>query len=348
MFSPIRNLLNPSAAWAAECLTRLVVRVFDQRPKELANVMYISDTIYNDLLRNLAYPVVWQILQQLIVKHPTELVVVVWFMFSCLVGSVIDEKERRGIRLVHWIGKKIDPDLIPFRDSVTRTIAYNLIGEFFLHADAKADDFRKCVLRHLPKLRELSQQHVRHCVFTLAKTVVMGLSEGKLTEALTRPLIRKAMDVIRNAESPNDPDTAGCLDFLVSCEIGLGIDDLLLILSKIMLSGELSSDFAVASEFAVRAAVALVEKRAPVSDVGKFRRGIEDIISKCWNSHGGKNGTLTAGCLAILASVRPGFRGQIAPFAQVDRKKSISAAEYKKGETERPAQSGFFQHLGST
>jgi hypothetical protein len=296
----------------------------------MGNLFYISNTIYNDLIRNLAYPVVWQIVRDLIIKHPIEFAAGVWFLLSCLLGSCISAKERQSLRLVHWIDKTIDPDLIPFRDSVTRTIAYDLITQFFTRTGSEADDLRKCVLRHVPELREISQRRVRHCAFALAKTLVTGLSDRTGLDALTRPLIRNAREVLQRAETPNDPDAVGCLDFLTACEVGLREDHIVSIVGKILLPDDQSDEVAVASDFAVRAAVALVERRRRSLDGTKFRSDVEEIVLKCWNSHSSRNLALAAGCLDILAAVRPGFAQTVAVARQINRVAQLLSGALEK------------------
>jgi hypothetical protein len=306
-FSPIKKLLDPGYAAVAESLTRLSVRAFEQRPKEMAETLYISETIYNDLLRNLSFPITWQILQSFIVKHPLDTIVAIWLLFTCLSGSEIPEQEKRMLRLVHWIHKRPAPDLIPFRDSVRRTVAYNLLGEFFSHTGGETDELRKCFLKHLPDFREISEGRSCHTAFALAKTLVLGLTERGSLDSLTQPLIAKAKKVLQRAESPNFPDAAACLDFLTACVAGLKAEDVVSVLAKIMLPNELTEDIAVATDFAVRSGVALVERAVKGIygwDATRFRRPIEEIVLKCLNSHGSHHLALATACLDILALVR--------------------------------------------
>jgi hypothetical protein len=175
----------------------------------------------------------------------------------------------------------------------------------------------------LPDFREISEGRSCHTAFALAKTLVLGFSNRASLDSLTQPLIAKAKEVLQRAESPNFPDAAACLDFLTACVVGLKAEDVVSVLAKIMLPSEVTDDIALATDFAVRSGVALVQQAMKGIDgwgATRFLGHVEDIVLKCWNSHGSHHLALATACLDLLALVRPGLEKEIGSRETIDRK----------------------------
>jgi hypothetical protein len=303
-FSPIKNLTDRYCAAAAESLTRLAVRSFDQRPQEMSDLFYISDSLFTDLLKNLSYPVVWQILDSMLRSHPLALVAFVWFLFACLLGAALPEREQRKIRLVHWIRKPAPS--VSMDKPVVRSVGFNLLNVFFSQTGPESDPLRRLFLAHLPQMKELCPGHISRPAFSLARTMVVGLSDRSDLDASLTPLVRSAFDILRKTDSVNDPEAAACLDFLPKCAVGLQHDDVLAVLEKIM-----RPRAALPSEFAVRSAVALVASALQSGsekaglEGSPFRSRVEAMIAECWKSNG--EGQMENTCLDLLAVLKPGL-----------------------------------------
>jgi hypothetical protein len=329
-FSPIRDLSNPKCAAAAESLTRLTVRAFCRRPREMAELLYISDRIFEDIIGNLRYPIVWQIVESMLRQHPLVLVPLIWFLFGALRGECIGEGEQRMIRLVHWVRKR--RVCVGIDDPATRTVAVNLLGVFFSQTGVESDQLRRVFLAHMMDLREFSLGESARAVFGLAKILVAGLGDHANLDELIRPLIVRAFEIIRGCDSVNDPEAIACLDFLPVCPAGLGQDDVLAVLAKI-----LKQDWSVGSDFAPRSALALVSAslQGALQISGKedwaFRRRVEEIIAESWKIH--RVGEMANTCLDILAVVRPGLLRRLgANWREIAAKELPSAVRITKDE----------------